>query len=107
VVYLQHASDPVTFFSPDLALRPPDWLEADQRGPDVSPEMDWVPLVTMWQVAFDLPAGGSIPAGYGHLFTSAEYLSGWIGISRPTGWTDADTAALEEVLAERERTVEE
>jgi uncharacterized membrane protein len=107
VIYLQHASDPVTFFSPDLALRPPDWLEADQRGPDVSPEMDWVPLVTMWQVAFDLPAGGSTPAGYGHLFTSAEYLSSWIGISRPTRWTDADTAALEEVLAERERTVEE
>lgn len=107
VVYLQHASDPVTFFSPDLALRPPDWLEADQRGPDVSPEMDWVPLVTMWQVLFDLPGAGNVPAGYGHLYTSAEYLSGWIGISRPTGWTEADTAALEEVLAERERNVEE
>jgi uncharacterized membrane protein len=107
VVYLQHASDPVTFFSPDLALQPPDWLEADQRGPDVSPEMDWVPVVTMWQVLFDLPGAGNVPAGYGHLYTSAEYLSGWIGITEPEGWTDADTEALEQVLAERERTVQE
>jgi uncharacterized membrane protein len=107
VVYLQHASDPVTFFSPNLALRSPDWLEADQRGPDVSPEMGWVPVVTMWQVLFDLPAGGDIPPGYGHLFTSAEYLSGWVGISRPDGWTDADTERLDEILTERERTIEE
>lgn len=107
VVYLQHASDPVTFFSPNLALRSPDWLKPGQRGPDVSPEMGWVPLVTMWQVLFDLPVAGDVPAGYGHLYTSAEYLSGWVGISRPDGWTDADNDVLIEVLAERERTIEE
>lgn len=107
VVYLQHASDPVTFFSPDLALRSPDWLETDQRGPDVSTEMGWVPVVTMWQVLFDLPVAGDVPAGYGHLYTSAEYLSGWVGISRPDGWTDADTARLDRILTERERTTEE
>ena len=61
----------------------------------------------MWQVLFDLPVAGHVPAGYGHLYTSGEYLSGWVGISRPDGWTDADTEALEQVLAERERTVEE
>jgi uncharacterized membrane protein len=107
VVYLQHGSDPVTFFSPDLAVRPPDWLQADQRAPDVSPRMDWVPLVTMWQVLFDLPAAGSVPTGFGHMYTSAECLSGWVGISRPAGWSDGDTERLRAVLAERERQVEE
>ena len=29
-------------------------------------------LVTMWQVLFDLPVAGDIPAGYGHLYTSGE-----------------------------------
>ena len=38
----------------------------------------------------NLPVAGDIPAGYGHLYTSGEYLSGWVGISRPDGWTDAD-----------------
>lgn len=107
IVYLQHASDPVTFFSPDLAVRPPDWLEEDQRGPDVSPEMDWVPIVTMWQVLFDLPVAGEVPPGYGHLYTSAEYLDSWVAISRPDGWSDADTERLEPILTDREQRLEE
>ncbi len=107
VVYVQHASDPVTFFSFDLAFESPDWLEADQRGPDVSPEMSWVPLVTMWQVAFDLPGAGSVPPGYGHMYTSTEYLTGWVAIAPPDGWTDDRTEELTAVLAERERTLEE
>jgi uncharacterized membrane protein len=54
-----------------------------------------------------LGTGRRDPAGYGHLYNSSEYLSGWIGISEPDGWTEADTTALEEVLAERERSIEE
>jgi uncharacterized membrane protein len=107
LVYLQHASDPVTFFSGDLAFSSPDWLQDGQRGPDVSEEMSWFPLVTMWQVALDLPVAGDVPAGHGHLYTSGEYLAAWVGITEPDGWTDADTERLERILHERERTVEE
>ena len=99
VVYLQHGSDPITFFSPDLAFSEPDWLREGQRGPDVSENMPYLPLVTMWQVAADLAVAGNVPAGHGHLYTSGEYLDGWIGISEPDGWTDADTAQLKERLA--------
>ncbi|MFC2177478.1 alpha/beta-hydrolase family protein, partial [Actinomycetota bacterium] len=102
VVYLQHASDPVTFFSPDLAFSQPDWLKEGQRGPDVSKDMTWLPLVTMWQVAADLPVAGGVPAGHGHLYTSGEYLDGWVGISAPDGWTDIDTERLEMLLADRD-----
>ena len=107
LVYLQHASDPVTFFSGDLAFSPPDWLEDSQRGPDVSEEMRWFPIVTMWQVALDLPVAGEVPAGHGHLYTSGEYLAAWVGITEPDGWTDADTDRLEAILHERETTLEE
>ena len=31
VVYLQHASDPVVFFSPSLFIEDPDWLLDGQR----------------------------------------------------------------------------
>jgi len=98
VVYLQHASDPITFFSGDLAFSEPDWLKEGQRGPDVSDKMQWQPIVTMWQVAGDLAVAGSVPRGHGHLYKSAEYLDGWIGISQPDGWTEADTSELAEFL---------
>ena len=101
LVYLQHASDPITFFSPGLAFNSPEWLEEGQRGPDVSDEMSWVPLVTMWQVFGDLPVAGGVPAGYGHLYNGGEYLDGWIGITEPEDWDDARTAELSEVLDRR------
>lgn len=107
VVYLQHASDPVTFFSTDLAFSSPEWLEEGQRGPDVSDRMGWFPIVTMWQVALDLPVAGDVPAGHGHLYTSGEYLRSWVAIAEPDGWTDADTERLEPILAGRERNLDE
>jgi uncharacterized membrane protein len=100
LVYLQHASDPVVFFSPDLAFREPEWLEG-QRGPDVSPSMGWFPLVTMWQVLLDLPGAGSIPTGYGHLYSAEANLESWVAVTRPPGWTQAKTADLVTTLEAR------
>jgi uncharacterized membrane protein len=95
LVYLQHGSDPVVFFDQDLALTAPDWLIDDaQRSPDVSEQMVWFPLVTMWQVAADLLAAGSVPEGFGHLYPLVENAQPWIALTDPAGWTDADTTAL-------------
>ena len=52
IAFLQYASDPITFFSPQSAWREPDWLKAP-RGPDVSPDLHWFPLVTMLQLVAD------------------------------------------------------
>jgi uncharacterized membrane protein len=100
IVYLQHASDPVVFFSRDLAFSYPDWLREGQRGPDVSDDMIWLPIVTMWQVALDLPAAGSVPDGFGHLYTKAANMDAWVGLTEPDDWSDADTAALKEFLSQ-------
>ncbi len=101
VVYLQHGSDPVGMFSPTLAWSQPDWLDGTVRAPDVSPRMDWFPLVTMWQVLLDMPGSGSVPDGYGHMYSHTENLVAWVGITQPEGWTDADTTALAEFLEAR------
>ena len=100
VAYLQHASDPVVFFSWDLAFEEPDWLLDGQRGPDVSDQMVWIPIVTMWQVALDLPAAGSVPEGFGHLYTDAANAAAWVGVTEPSGWTDADTERLKTFLSQ-------
>lgn len=100
IVYLQHASDPVTFFSPSLAFQQPEWLQNDRRGPDVSERMTWIPVVTMWQVAADVGAASLVPEGYGHLYGPDEYLNAWTGLLEPAGWDAADSNRLVDYLAE-------
>ncbi len=91
VVYLQHASDPMSFFSTDLAYVNPDWLGPD-RGHDVSPLLRWFPIVSFFQIAFDVPMATSVPLGYGHNFSPAEYIDAWIEITQPNNWSGSDTA---------------
>ncbi|GGL36479.1 alpha/beta-hydrolase family protein [Phycicoccus endophyticus] len=101
VVYLQHASDPVVFFDSDLAFAPPQWLSDGQRGPDVSPRMGWFPMVTMVQVLLDLPGAGSVPMGYGHLYSAPANERAWVAITQPPGWDSAGLTRLARVLAGR------
>lgn len=93
IVYLQHASDPMSFFSPDLAYARPDWLASD-RGRDVSPYLRWFPLVTLFQVGFDIPMATNVPLGYGHNFAPASYIDAWVEVTHPKNWTADDTARL-------------
>ncbi len=101
IVYLQHASDPVVFFDQDLAFSPPEWLRDGQRGPDVSPQMGWFPIVTMVQVLLDLPGAGNVPMGYGHLYSATANMTAWAAITQPPGWSDARARSLSAVLEKR------
>ena len=85
VLYMQHPSDPITWWSPDLVLNRPDWLE-EERGYDVMDETRWVPFVTFWQVSADLALGFSTEPGHGHNYTG-EHVDGWAAILQPDGWT--------------------
>ena len=98
VVYLQHASDPVVFFSPSLFWRQPDWLLDGQRGVEISDEFQYTRFITGWQVMLDLPAAGSIPEGYGHLYSKEANAEAWIAVTRPANWSDDDTSQLIEFL---------
>lgn len=100
VVYLQHASDPIVFWDPRLAIARPDWL-TEPRGPGVSDDMTWVPVVTFWQVSADLPWGLEVPPGYGHHYREM-FADAWAAVAAPDGWTDADTQRLREELAARD-----
>jgi len=102
LVYLQHGSDPVVFFSPNLAWSKPDWLQPGQRAPDVSGHMTWFPLVTMWQTLLDLPAAESVPDGYGHSYSIRANLEAWVGVTDVPDWTTADTERLSRRMEERQ-----
>jgi uncharacterized membrane protein len=92
-VYIQYASDPMIWFSPDLAWIRPDWLKGE-RGPDVSPHLQWYPIVTFLQIAFDLTMATAVPIGYGHNYAPSSYMDAWIAVTQPKGWTPQDIARL-------------
>jgi len=102
LVYLQHGSDPIVFFSPNLAWSKPDWLQPGQRAPDVSGRMTWFPLVTMWQTLLDLPAAESVPDGYGHSYSIRANLEAWAAVTDAPGWTSADTDKLTDLMETRQ-----
>jgi uncharacterized membrane protein len=97
VVYLQYASDPITFFDYRDAFRPPAWLNAP-RGPDVSPELRWYPLVTMLQLALDMAVATSTPMGYGHVFAPEHYVDAWVAVTNVQNWSPDALARLKEHL---------
>ncbi|WP_347140541.1 alpha/beta-hydrolase family protein [Paracoccus sp. SSK6] len=95
IVYLQYASDPVVFFSAGSLLRRPDWMNAP-RGPDVSPELRWYPIVSFLQLAFDMAVSLHVPMGHGHLYAYTDHVAPWMAVTQPEGW---DRQGLERLRA--------
>jgi uncharacterized membrane protein len=97
IVFLQYASDPITFFNYDDLYRKPDWM-IPPRGPDVSPELQWYPVVTLFQMTLDMAMATTTPRGYGHVFAPAHYVDAWIEVSDVTGWSSDEIARLKRHL---------
>ena len=97
VLYLQHASDPIVWLSPDLILHRPDWL-AEPPGPDVTGSMIWIPFVTFWQVAMDMLEPVDVAPGHGHSYT-LEFVDGWAAVIQPPDWTVERADALRSIIA--------
>lgn len=97
VLFLQHASDPVVWWSPDLLFARPDWL-TEPPGPDRTASMRWYPVVTFWQVSADLFHGEQMPAGHGHNYVDT-ILDGFVAVLPPAGWTPSDTERVRGALA--------
>ncbi|TVP53811.1 MAG: hypothetical protein EA349_13150 [Halomonadaceae bacterium] len=100
IAFLQYASDPITFFSPDSFYQEPTWMR-DPRGPDVSPDLSWFPIITMLQLAADM-AAGSAPPGYGHVYAAEHYFDAWVALTEPQGWDEESLSRLREHFVEME-----
>jgi uncharacterized membrane protein len=96
VLYLQHPSDPIVWWSPRLAWDRPDWL-GEPPGRDVLDSMVWIPLVTFWQVTADLPLSTGVPDGHGHTYTR-EFVDGWATVLRTPGWTPDKAEQLQDII---------
>lgn len=96
VLYLQHASDPITWWNPDLILQRPDWLE-EPRGGDVMESTRWIPFVTFWQLTADMALSMDPGPGHGHNF-SGEHVDAWATILQPEGWGAERAERLKQVV---------
>jgi uncharacterized membrane protein len=102
VVYLQYASDPIVLFDYRDAYQRPAWMRAP-RGPDVSPELRWYPVVTMLQLALDMAVANGTPMGFGHVYAPEHYVDAWVAVTGIRHWSDDALARLKDHLASAAR----
>ena len=100
IVYLQYASDPITFFDAATLYREPDWMKGP-RGPDVSEQVRWYPLITMLQLVVDMAIATTSPVGYGHVFAPQHYIDAWLAVTDPPNITADDVARLKALFGAR------
>jgi len=103
IVYLQYASDPIVFFDYRDAYQRPAWMKPP-RGPDVSPDLRWYPVVTMLQLALDMAVATSTPMGYGHIYAPEHYVDAWVAVTDVRHWSPDALARLKDHLGNAART---
>ena len=100
VVYLQYASDAVTFFDYCSFYREPDWMLAP-RGPDVSSQLRWYPVVTLLQLMLDMFMATTAPIGYGHVYAPSHYIDAWIVLTDVLDRSPEEITRLKQHLLRR------
>jgi uncharacterized membrane protein len=98
IVYLQYASDPVTFFDYRSVYREPGWM-LPPRGPDVSPELRWYPVVTLLQLTLDMLSATDAPTGFGHVYAPSHYIDAWNEVTDVRDWSPAEITRLKQHLS--------
>ncbi|WP_444880201.1 alpha/beta hydrolase, partial [Cutibacterium acnes] len=78
IAYVQHPSDPVTWWSPEMIWAEPDWMR-ERAGNDVNPHILWTPWSSFWQVTADMTLATTPPGGHGHNYHS-EFIPIWAAV---------------------------
>ncbi len=82
LLYLQHPSDPVVWWSPSLIWSRPAWVD-EHAQLTTNPPLRWWPVVTFWQVTGDLLFAKDVPAGHGHRYRAEDLSAAWRALAPP------------------------
>lgn len=99
IVFLNYGSDPIVNYTYDSAVFEPAWL-TEPRAPDVSPDLQWFPVVTMLQLALDSMFALGVPR-FGHDYVAPDYIDAWAAVIGPDGWTKERADALKAIFERR------
>lgn len=98
VVYIAYPSDAIVFFQEGMFFRAPQWMSAP-RADDVSPLLQWFPIITALQVGIDMMFAAAVPPGRGHNYAIEDYIEAWSEVTAPPNWSDADAGKLADQIA--------
>ena len=93
IVYVVYPSDAIVFFEESMFYRQPEWM-APPRGEDVSPLLQWFPIISALQVGIDMMFTAAVPPGHGHNYAVADYIEAWTAVTAPRNWADEDAGRL-------------
>ncbi len=96
IAYLQHANDPVVWWSAELIWSQPDWLR-EPPGPARTDLMSWYPVLTFLQVTVDQFVGVDVPDGQGHNY-GGTMPAVWDLVTDPPDWGEDDVARLTRIV---------
>ncbi|WP_458877790.1 alpha/beta hydrolase [Arenibacterium sp. CAU 1754] len=86
IVFLQYSSDPIVFYDPHSIWRAPPWMR-DPPAEDASEYRRFYPIVTHFQLAIDMALSFGSPPGHGHSYFAQDYITPWVEVTDPSGWT--------------------
>jgi uncharacterized membrane protein len=69
------------------------------RGPDVSPQLRWYPVVTFLQLMADKFMATAAPIGYGHVYAPAHYVDAWIEVTNVRDRSPEEVTRLKQRLS--------
>ena len=76
-------------------------------GPDVSPDLVWIPVVSFLQLSFDIMVAVSPPMGFGHVYAFEHYVDAWASLTGPSDWDTERLAELKTRVAKARAAAEE
>ncbi|MBN1173469.1 MAG: alpha/beta hydrolase [Micromonosporaceae bacterium] len=82
LLYLQHPSDPIVWWSPSLLWSRPGWV-AERTIVSRAPPLRWRPIVTFWQIMGDAVFSMEVPKGHGHRY-GGEMSAAWAAVAPRT-----------------------
>ncbi|RLP07163.1 alpha/beta-hydrolase family protein [Propionibacterium australiense] len=103
IVYLQNDTDPVVWWGTRLLWRRPEWFDGLRAPDSTMARMHWVPFVTFWQVACDMPVCARMLEGFGHKYSATQVVPAWASVlgGEPTDDNEAIVEALVEDIRGR------
>lgn len=99
VLYLQYATDPICWWSPDLVWHEPDWMR-EPKGEGVSDSLRWFPVITFLQITLDQYFSNHTPNGHGHNY-APDIVAAWAAVVPPAGWTVEQSDRLQKLIDAR------
>ncbi len=98
--FIDHDADPVTRWDGELSWRDPYWLKG-VRGRNVPDDMAWMPVLTWWQVIFDLVFAAQQQSGVFHS-VGHDYRADLAPVLARVLGSEVDVDKVAALLARRE-----